>query len=93
MEIFKDPAWKTRDQGTLIATAWEYDLKDQKALDSKWNYIVDYRNPTGGMNEETGEFTTNGFETTHTPAFVHVYHHFGDTEWYIWNWIIKRFNQ
>ncbi|MDP6909843.1 MAG: hypothetical protein QF371_10070, partial [Flavobacteriales bacterium] len=28
MDIFKDPNWKTRDQGTLIATAWEFGLDE-----------------------------------------------------------------
>ena len=39
--IFKDSYWKTRDQGTLIATVWSFGLQNQPTLDRKYNYIVD----------------------------------------------------
>ncbi len=39
--IFEDPLWKTRDQGTLIATVWKFGLQDQQTLPPKYNYIVD----------------------------------------------------
>lgn len=45
MEIFKDSKWKTRDQGTLIATAWEFKLQNHSTLSRAWNLIADYHNP------------------------------------------------
>jgi hypothetical protein len=41
MRIFRDPYWKTRDQGTLAATAWKLVLQNQVPLDPKYNLIVD----------------------------------------------------
>ncbi len=93
MLIFKDSEWKTRDQGTLIATAWEYKLHQTLPLEKKWNFLADYKNPEVSVNEETGMFTDDGFKTSHQAAFVHVYHHFGDTDWELWNWILRQFGK
>lgn len=90
MGIFEDPQWNTRDQGTLVATAWEFGLKDHPTLDRKWNFIADHYNHGMRLNADTGAFTEDGFRTTYHPAFVHVYHHFGDTDWYIWNWVLDQ---
>ena len=38
--ILLDPHWKTRDQGTLIATAWKFQLQNQPTLPTAYNYIV-----------------------------------------------------
>jgi hypothetical protein len=38
---FEDPFWKTRDQGTLVASAWLHGLEHQATLDRRFNYIVD----------------------------------------------------
>jgi hypothetical protein len=40
-QILADPYWKTRDQGTLIATVWKFGLQDHPTLPPKFNYIVD----------------------------------------------------
>ena len=39
--ILKDPLWKIRDQGTLVATVWKFGLQYQATLPAKFNYIVD----------------------------------------------------
>jgi hypothetical protein len=39
--IFGDAGWKTRDQGTLIATVWKHGLQNQPVLPRAYNYIVD----------------------------------------------------
>jgi hypothetical protein len=83
MEIFSDPQWKTRDQGTLIATAWNYGLQNHPPLDKKWNLIADYYNPQLNINERN-EITLDG-KTWIQPELLHVYHHFGDTDWAFWN--------
>jgi len=87
IQAFSDPKWKTRDQGTLIATAWEYGLEQMVPLGKEWNFLCDHNNPLLGLLPEKGEFSDDGFRTTVRPNLVHVYHHFGDTDWYIWNWI------
>ena len=89
MQIFEDPGWRTRDQGTLIATAWEHNLQHTEVLNSKWNFLADFNNPDMALNPDTGSFTDNAFQTSCKPALVHVYHHFGDTDWYLWNWIVE----
>lgn len=86
MEIFKDPNWKTRDQGTLIATVWKFKLERHPTLDTKWNYICDYNNALFEHRPEEGTLTQDG-KTYKKPEFVHIYHHFGDTSWDFWNWI------
>lgn len=86
MEIFKDPEWKTRDQGTLIATVWKFQLQQHPPLDEKWNYICDFNNSLFGYRAEDGTLTKNQKKYIQ-PEFVHVYHHFGDTSWDFWNWI------
>lgn len=94
MEIFKDPKWKTRDQGTLIAAIFSYKLEKQELLHKKWNYICDYNNPLLKYQEKTGAVTDNGKDFIQ-PEFVHIYHHFGDKNWDFWNWtdnIINRRN-
>lgn len=87
-EIFKDPTWKTRDQGTLIATAWKFGLEKHPLLDKKWNFICDYNNALLKFEAEEGTITDNGRNYLH-PEFVHVYHHFGDKDWDFWNNLVK----
>jgi hypothetical protein len=38
---FEDSAWKTRDQGTLVAATWSLGLQDHPTLPRAYNYIVD----------------------------------------------------
>jgi len=83
MEIFNDPEWKIRDQGTLIATVWKLRLQDHPPLNVKWNLIADYYNSFLEMNDD-GKITIDE-KIWHEAEFVHVYHHFGDTEWNFWN--------
>jgi hypothetical protein len=87
MEIFKDPEWKTRDQGTLIATAWKLGLQDQATLNIKWNLIMDYYNQHLEVLED-GSITVDG-KTKVFPELVHIYHHWEDTSWTVWNKVIN----
>ncbi len=87
LHIFNRPGWRTRDQGTLIATVWETGLQNHPMLSPKWNYIADYYKPQIKLNEETGEFSEDNFKTSIKPSLVHVYHHFGTKGWHIWDWI------
>lgn len=90
MEIFNDPLWKTRDQGTLIATAWKYNLQKHPTLNEKWNYICDDNNKLFGYREADGAITKNQKKYSF-PDFVHIYHRYGDNTWDFWNWINQEF--
>ncbi len=86
--IFSLPEWKTRDQGTLIATAWENNLHNHLALPHRFNLIADY----GHKNiEHNGElrFTIKNIAEEIKPCFVHVYHHWADENWDVWQAIEK----
>lgn len=87
MEIFKDPYWKTRDQGTLIKTVWEMGLQNHPTLHKKWNAIADYHDPyLKWIDNKTVQLNK---EDIIQPALLHVYHHFGDETWNFWNEIPK----
>lgn len=40
LAIFKDTKWKTRDQGTLIATVWKFGLQNHRTLPEEFNLLV-----------------------------------------------------
>lgn len=84
MKIFELPEWKTRDQGTLIATAWELGLQNQPTLPTAFNLIADYEHRNlkhlGNL-----KFKFDGDENSIDPFFIHVYHHWGDKHWDVWN--------
>lgn len=90
--LFDLDEWKTRDQGSLIATVWQFGLADHPVLDVKWNFIASYLND-GLAYDEHGNFTDNAWGRTVPANFVHVIQHFGDKEWPFWNHIIKQANE
>lgn len=90
MHIFNLPQWKTRDQGTLIATAWEFGLSNHQTLSKQYNFIADYYNNGVQINANENLITDDGFITSYKPAFVHVYHHWMDNTWPIWQWITTK---
>ncbi len=87
MDIFEDAGWKTRDQATLATAAWKFGIQNQKTLPLEFNFIADFYKPEISYNKEKG-FTVDNFKTTFEPAFIHVYHHFGDKNWNIWQYIL-----
>lgn len=90
IEIWKYPEWKTRDQGTLITTVWEQGLQNHLTLSKKWNFITDYYNTKLMLDEEKGIITDDAYQTQYQPAFMHIYHHFGDETWDVWNWAASK---
>lgn len=90
MHIFTLPEWKTRDQGTLIATAWEFGLQAHPTLSKKWNFIADYYSSGLDLDESNDRLTDDGFKTSYVPAFVHVYHNWGKADWNLWKWIASK---
>lgn len=89
MEIFKDPKWKTRDQGTLIATVWEFGLQNHPTLNKRWNLIADYNKP---IMEWEGDEVRIDVNEKYSPVLIHVYHHFGDENWSFWNELMQKVN-
>lgn len=90
MHIFTLPGWKTRDQGTLIATAWEFGLNKHPTLSKQWNFIADYYNKGLMLDDDKNLITDDGFKTSYKPVFMHVYHNWGKQDWNIWQWIIGK---
>lgn len=91
MHIFSLPEWKTRDQGTLIATAWEFGLESHPSLSKKWNFIADYYNKGLILKAGQNQISDDGFKKSYQPAFIHVYHHWGDESWAVWRWVKNKF--
>jgi len=95
--VFDDPYWNTRDQGTLVATAWKYGLENQPTLDGLFNYIVDpLRNLPISDSERAGMRPPSYFvDTTYSltpngsvphPHFVHfVNGSVGASGWKNWD--------
>ena len=86
MQIFTWPEWKVRDQGTLIATIWQFGLQNQALLPKKFNFISDWNN-IDIMVDDEGNFTDDGFVTSLRPALIHIYHNFGRRGWNIWDYV------
>ena len=90
LEIFEDSAWKTRDQGTLISTVWEYGLQDAPTMSRQFNLILDYNYGDKNKISEDGKcLAVDESGNMYEPMFAHVYHHFGDTSWDLWNWVVE----
>lgn len=83
MQVFQDTKWKTRDQGTLIATAWKFGLQNHPTLPVEFNFIADYNHP---LMVYKGDFTFDLSSSKQgiKPKFLHIYHHWGDTSWALW---------
>lgn len=87
LAIFEDKTWKTRDQGTLIATAWEFGLQQKKNLSKHFNFIADYSNPQLMLSTDKCFISDDAFRTKYSPAFIHIFHHFGAKNWEVWKWV------
>lgn len=83
MQIFTRPEWKTRDQGTLIATVWQMGLQQHPVLPPAFNLIADYGHQ---MIKHTGGLHFRYKNVVHTvkPHFIHIYHHWADKAWDVW---------
>jgi hypothetical protein len=90
LQIFNESEWKTRDQGTLIATVWEFGLQDHPTLAKDWNFIADFHNNSLAVSEESDSISDDLFETVYQPKFVHIFHEWGNKNWSIWNWAMTK---
>jgi hypothetical protein len=88
LRIFDLPNWKTRDQGTLIATVWEAGLQNHRTLSRKYNLIADYgHKKINYLNQLTFQFEDGEIVE---PAFIHIYHHWADLKWNVWKDVEQR---
>ncbi len=87
LEIFIDPYWQTRDQGTLIATVWQLGLRNSTLLSKKFNFIAYFYNPALMISADKSAISDNALVDKYEPAFIHVFHHFGVKGWEVWDWI------
>lgn len=83
---FDLPRWKTRDQGTLVATVWKHGLQNQATLPKEFNFLADYHKP-GLQFDAVRGFSFDGRPGFVRPFLVHVYHHWRDREWAVWRWL------
>ena len=87
LEIFKNKKWKTRDQGTLITTVWEFGLQNHPTLNKEWNFIADFHNNKLAISQKSNKITDDLFQTTYQPKFIHIFHEWGNENWEVWKWV------
>ena len=87
---FEDHRFKTRDQGTLIATVWSFGLQDHPMLSKKWNLLADYYSEKLIFHPREAAFSWSGNSEKIRPEMVHVYHHWQDKDWDVWNWLVAQ---
>lgn len=85
---FSDIASRTRDQATLAVTAWKYKLENSITLPLKFNFIAEYGNPDIRWSDEKG-YSFDNFKSTFQPCLIHIYHHWEDKTWDIWQSVIR----
>lgn len=88
LAAFDLPNWLTRDQGTLIATVWKLGLEKHKTLPLSYNFLADYYHPTMRYKGDLTFRLDNAREDIR-PHLIHIYHHFGDKEWKLWQDVEK----
>lgn len=87
LHIFSLANWKTRDQGTLIATVWKLGLQNHPTLSKKWNFLADFYNKGLTLKANENLISDDGFQNSYSPNFIHVYHNWENKDWKIWQWI------
>ena len=83
LEIFDDPDWHDRDQGTLIATCWSLGLEQHPLLPIEYNFIADYYASEITYHGELS-FSHPARGSKVHPYLLHIYAHFGDSSWAVW---------
>lgn len=88
MEIFKDSYWKTRDQGTLAAVAWKYDLQNITTLPKVFNFVYSARYI---MDEYISplQFKDIQSNTIYDPILLHFVYGMYDERNYVWQDVVN----
>ena len=85
--IFANSYWKVRDQGTLIATVFQNNLQNHTILSEEFNFIADFYKPEITV-DKTQKYLLKG-EKIIQPAMIHIYHHWDDEQWDVWQFVKK----
>jgi len=88
LKEFENPLLETRDQGTLAVSAWKFKIQDIKTLSVKYNFITEFNNSAINWAPNKG-YTYNNFKSIFKPYMLHIYHHWGDTGWSIWQSVME----
>lgn len=89
MDEFHNPYTKIRDQGTLAVCVWKFGIQKMRTLPVRFNFITEKENDH--VRYESGKgYTYNDFKTIFEPAFLHVYHHWANNEWSIWQSVMEQ---
>ena len=81
LQIFEDPYWRIRDQGTLIATVWKLGLQRLSWLPHEYNFIADMSNPHLRFDRAAGYSLHESSPGIH-PKFLHLIHSgFDASDW------------
>ncbi len=87
-KIFSNNYWKIRDQGTLLATIFQMNLQKHYTLPTEFNFIADFYKMDIYPHPKIKNQFFYGNKTI-KPNFIHIYHHFGDENWDVWQRIIE----
>ncbi len=71
MQIFEDPYWKVRDQGTLIATVWKLGLQHQTCLPPEYNFLLELTKPYVRFDRAAG-YSLHKSVAPVRPTFLHI---------------------
>ncbi|NSW45334.1 MAG: hypothetical protein HPY79_05935 [Bacteroidales bacterium] len=85
LTLFKNSFWRVRDQGTLIATVFQYNLQNHPLLPEKFNFIADFYKPEITV-DKSKSLLLKGNKIIQ-PAMIHIYHHWGDEQWDVWQFV------
>ncbi|MDD2635769.1 MAG: hypothetical protein PHW82_09750 [Bacteroidales bacterium] len=85
---FSNPYTKTRDQGTLALSVWQFGLQNHPNIPQEFNWITEFANNDILWDNKKG-YTRDGFNTEFKPSFLHIYHEWGNKDWSIWNSVIE----
>ncbi len=80
---FANPYTKTRDQGMLALTVWKFGLQNHPTLPIEFNWIAEFADTNIDYAANKG-YTRDGFKTISNPILMHIYHHWEDESWNIW---------
>ena len=88
MQIFYDPYWKTRDQGTLAAVTWKFGQGYVSRIPEKYNFIISEEDHL--LKHRSGfEFSHDEFRNTVKPCFIHMMHNYGNKANTVWKEILS----
>lgn len=71
LQIFEDPYWRIRDQGTLVATVWKLGLQHQICLPPEFNFILELKNPDLDFDRTAG-YSLHKSVPGIQPTFLHI---------------------